>query len=86
MPQGMPLVLNLDNDSYCEIVYGEREPEKIAERFSRLDPKRVAKLMKTWQGEKISARLTGKLERLASLPRQVARFLSVAVGKLQAET
>ena len=86
MPPAMPLILNLDNDSYCEIVYGGREPEKIAERFSRVDPKRVAELMKTWQEEKLSTRLSGKLEGLASLPRQVARFLSVAVGKLQTET
>jgi len=82
MPPSMPLILNLNNASYCETVYGGREPQKIAERFSRVDPKRVADLMKTWKGERISSRLSWKLEGLASLPRQVARFLSVAVSIL----
>lgn len=82
MPPTTPLVLNLNNASYCQTVYGGREPEKIAERFSKVDPAKVAKLMKKWRQEKISVRLPRKLEGFANLPRRLARFLSVAAKEL----
>jgi hypothetical protein len=83
MPVSMPLILNLNNTSYCETVYGGRESEKITKRFSKVDPKLATNLMKTWRADTISSKLSGKLEQLESLPRQVARFLSVAANKLE---
>jgi len=82
MSPAVPLILNLNNPEYCQTVYGGREPEKIAERFSLVDPQAPARLLKVWKEERISRRLPRKLERLKSLPRQVARFLSVAVREL----
>jgi hypothetical protein len=84
MPPATPLVLNLNNEIYCQAVYGGREPEKIAQRFSKVDPSKVASLMKRWREENISVRLSRKLEGLASLPRRVARFLALAVKELAA--
>ncbi len=83
MPASTPLILNLNNTSYCETVYGGKSPEKIAERFSKVDPKHVTNLMKTWQGDTLSSKLPRKLEQLKSLPRQVSRFLSVAAQTLR---
>lgn len=82
MPPGTPLVLNLNNAGYCDTVYGGKEHAKIAERFSRVDPKKVARLMRKWREEKISVRLPRKLEGLATLPTRLARFLSVAAKEL----
>jgi hypothetical protein len=83
MPASTPLILNLNNPSYCETVYAGKSPEKIAKRFSKVDPKHVTNLMKTWQGDTLSSKLPRKLEQLKSLPRQVARFLSVAAHTLK---
>ena len=83
MPASMPLILNLNNTSYCQTVYGGKELEKITKRFSKVDPKLATNLTKTWRGDTLSSKLSRKLERLESLPRQVARFLSVAVHTLK---
>ncbi len=83
MPASTPLILNLNNTSYCKTVYRGNEPEKIAERFSKVDTKRVATLIKTWQGDSLSSKLPRKLEQLKSLPKQVTRFLLVAVHTLK---
>jgi len=83
MPASTPLILNLNNTRYCETVYGGKEPEQIAERFSKVDPKRVTNLMKNWRTNTFSSKLPRKLEQLKSLPRQVARFLSVAAQTLR---
>ena len=83
MPASMPLLLNLNNTSYCQTVYGGKELEKITKRFSKVDPKLATNLTKTWRGDTLSSKLSRKLERLESLPRQVARFLSVAVHTLK---
>jgi hypothetical protein len=82
MPASTPLILNLNNTSYCETVYGGNSPEQIAERFSKVDPQQITKLMKTWQTNILSSKLPRKLEQLKSLPRQVSRFLSVAAKTL----
>ena len=84
MPPTTPLVLNLKNKEYCQTVYGGKELEKIARRFRKVDPKKVANLMKRWREENISVRLPRKLERLTSLPGRVARFLALAVKELAA--
>jgi hypothetical protein len=84
MPPPTPLIIiNLGNASYCETVYGGSTPDKIAARFSSVDPKRARKLMKTWRADQISTRLPRKLEVLNILPTQLARFLSVAVRQLK---
>ncbi len=83
MPPATPLIiLNLCNANYCETVYGGRTPGKIAERFSNVDPKLPNQLLKTWSEQKASTRLPRKLEKLKTLPKQIARFLSVATRQL----
>lgn len=82
MPASTPLILNLNNTSYCETVYGGNSPEQIAERYSKVDPNRVTNLMTTWRTNTLSSKLPRKLEKLKSLPRQVSRFLSVAAKTL----
>ena len=84
MPPATPLIiLNLANANYCETVYGGRTPDKIAERFSNVDPNLPNQLLKTWHEEKVSTRLPRKLEKLRTLPKQIARFLSVASRQLK---
>jgi len=83
MSPATPLVLNLTNFTYCETVYGGREPEKIALRFSAVDPKTPVQLLKTWRYEKASLKMPRRLASLRSLPSQLARFLSVAIQELQ---
>jgi hypothetical protein len=83
MPAAAALIQNLNNRSYCETVYGGSDPDKIAKRFSYVDPKAVARLMRTWREDRISTRLPRKLRRLSDLPVKVARFLSVAVRELE---
>jgi len=83
MPEAAPLVLNLNNASYCKTVYGGAAPEKIAERFSIVDPQLPARLLKDWHQAKLFVRLPRKFERRSRLPRQLARFLQTAYKKLQ---
>ncbi len=85
MPASMPLILNLNNSSYCETVYGGREPEMIAKRFSQVNPKLATNLMKTWRGDNVTLKLSGKIEKLENLPEQVVSFLSVASKKMNLE-
>lgn len=82
MSPAAPLVMNLRNTSYCDTVFGGRESVKIAQRFSSVDPKAPAELLKTWRQEKVSTQLPRKLVRSKSLPIKVARFLAVAVNEL----
>lgn len=83
MLEAAPLVLNLRNASYCEIVYGGTNFQSIAERFSAVDPNAPTQLLKNWRQDKISVRLPRKFERLTSLPQRLARFIGVAFKKLQ---
>lgn len=83
MFEATPLVLNLRNVSYCQAVYGGGEPQKIAERFSVVDPRVPAQLLKTWRREKLLVRLPRKFESLRDLPQQLARFIGVAYTELQ---
>ena len=78
----VPLLRNLSNRHYCETVYGGNEPENIVARFSRVDPKDPAKLLKSWRQETIQHRIPRKLERLTNLPERLARFISLAVKQL----
>jgi hypothetical protein len=83
MLEAAPLVLNLRNASYCEIVYGGTNFQSIAERFSAVDPNAPTQLLKNWRQDKISVRLPRKFERLTSLPQQLGRFIGVAFKELQ---
>ena len=83
MLEATPLVLNLRNASYCETVYGGTEPQRIADRFSAVDPRLPGQLLKSWRQEKLSVRLPRKFESLKGLPQQLARFIDVALKELQ---
>ena len=83
MLEATPLVLNLKNASYCETVYGGAEPQKLAERFSLVDSRVPAQLLKSWRREKLLVRLPRKYESLKDLPQQLARFIDVAYMELQ---
>jgi hypothetical protein len=85
MLEAAPLVLNLRNTSYCEVVYGGADTQSIAERFSAVDPKLPAQLLKSWRREKLSVRLPRKFERLKNLPQLLARFINVAFNVFQQE-
>ncbi len=78
-----PLILNLRSNEYCETVYGGKEPERIAERFSAVDPAVPAQFMETWRREKLFTRIPRKLETQANLPQKLARFLAVAIRELR---
>ncbi len=78
-----PLVLNLRNASYCETVYGGAEPQTLAERFSLVDSRVPAQLLKSWCREKLLVRLPRKYESLKDLPHKLVRFIDVAYTKLQ---
>jgi hypothetical protein len=82
MLEAAPLVLNLRNASYCETVYGGTDFQKIADRFSAVDPRVPAQLLKGWRQEKLSVRLPRKFEREKSLPKRLARFIGVAFKEL----
>jgi hypothetical protein len=83
MFEAAPLVLNLKNADYCETVYGGADVESIARRFSHVDPDLPVELLKTWRREKSMIRLPRKLEKSKDLPKQLARFIQVAVDELQ---
>ena len=82
MPPSMPLVQNLHNVSYCNVVYGGREMKDIAERFSQVDFKAVNQLMDSWRTEQVTTRLPRQLEGMSDFPDKIARFLSVAIMEL----
>ena len=83
MLEAAPLVLNLRNTGYCEIVYGSVDVQRIADRFSQIDPGIPAQLLKKWRRDKLLVRLPRKLERLTRLPQRLARFIGVAFKELQ---
>lgn len=86
MLEATPLVLNLRNASYCEVVYGAADPQSIAERFSTVDPNLPAQLLKSWRREKLSVRLPRKFESLNDLPRRLARFINVVFSVFHQKT
>jgi hypothetical protein len=79
MLPAVPLVLNLNNRSYCETVYGGQEPAKIAARFSAVSSDLPAQLITTWKREKLSMKIPRKLEGLQNLPQELAKFIAVAL-------
>jgi hypothetical protein len=83
MLEAAPLVLNLRNASYCEIVYGSNDVQRIAERFSKIDPSIPTQSLKKWRQDKRLTRLPRKLERLKSLPKRLAQFIGVAFNEFQ---
>lgn len=82
MSPATPLLINLKNPGYCQTVYGGQEPDKIAARFSAVDPKKPAQLLKEWREDRAATKMPGKLAGLKTLPKQVARFLLVAAKAL----
>jgi len=78
-----PLVLNLRNAGYCQVVYGGAEPEKIAEVFSSVAPKAATELLESWRQEKLSTSLPDKLGADRNLPRRVKPFMSMLVRELR---
>jgi hypothetical protein len=86
MLEATPLVLNLRNANYSEVVYGAADPHSIAERFSAVDPSLPAQLLKSWRREKLSVRLPRKFESLNNLPRRLARFINVVFNVFQQKT
>jgi len=83
MLEAAPLVLNLRHATYCQTVYGGAEPQRIAERFSAVDPRVPLQLLKSWRREKLLVKLPRKFESLKDLPQQLAQFIDVAFRKLQ---
>jgi len=83
MSPAVPLLRNLANQSYCQTVYGGNAPEQIADRFSCLNPKEPAKLLKSWRHETIVKRIPRKFEKLANFPQRLASFISTAISKLR---
>ena len=78
MAAGTALILNLTNSSYCQTVFGGRDPASIAERFSAVDPEDPAKLINGWKRERLFSRIPRKLEALVDLPQRLASFIAVA--------
>ena len=83
MLEATPLLLNLRNTSYCETVYGGPGPQRIAERFSVVDPDVPCQLLKRWRRDKLSVRLPRKFESLDNLPQRLTRFIHVAFKTLK---
>jgi len=79
MSPAVPLLRNLSNRNYCETVYGGSELEHIAARFSRVDPEGAATLLTSWRQETILHRIPRKLEKLTNFPKQLTRFISIAI-------
>ncbi len=79
-----PLILNLRNVSYCQLVYGRAETANIAEVFSTVDPNAATELLRSWHQEKLSTALPDKLGADTNLPRRVKRFVSMVVRELRA--
>jgi hypothetical protein len=69
---------DLRNAGYCETVYGGNDCQRIADRFSEVDPSVPSQLLKNWRQDKLSVRLPRKFERHESLPQRLARFIGVA--------
>ena len=83
MLEAMPLVFNLRNPSYCEVVYGAADAQSIAERFSAVDPSLTAQLLKSWRQEKLLVRLPRKFENLKHLPHWLDRFIKLVFKVFQ---
>lgn len=83
MPEGTTLVQNLKNAEYCKTVYGGSDPESIATRFSKVDPRIPADLQRGWKRERRATRLPRKLEALQDLPERLGPFLAVAARELE---
>ena len=81
--EATPLVLNLRNANYCQVVYGAAEPQSIAQRFSAVDSRLPTQLLKSWRREKLWGRLPRRFESLKNLPQRLARFINIAFNVLQ---
>ena len=86
MLEATPLVLNLGNASYCEVVYGGADPQRIAERFSAVDPRLPAQLLKRWRREKLLVRLPHKFQSLKNIPQRLASFINVVFNAFRQKT
>jgi len=86
MLEATPLVLNLTNAGYCEIVYGAASTQSIAERFSAVDASLPVQLLRNWRRERLSVRLPRKFESLKNLPQRLARFIHLVFKVFQKNT
>ena len=77
-----PLVLNLRNAPYCKTVYGGTDAEEMATAFSKVDPGVPARLLETWQQQKLSTAIPAQFERLKDLPTRVSGFTSALFKNL----
>jgi len=78
-----PLVLNLRLGDYCQTVYGGVDVDKLAARFSVVDPAAPTELMETWRREKFAVGIPRRLEAQRDLPQKLARFIAVAARELR---
>lgn len=83
MPPATPLVLNLQNASYCKTVYGGTDPERIAEVFSSVTPEAAMDLLGSWRREKLTTSLPDKLGADKHLPRRVKSFTRLLLAELR---
>ncbi len=83
MAAGTALVLNIRNAGYCQTVYGGTDPKSIAERFSKVNPKIPANLMKSWRRERHSTRIPRRFEGMKNLPQRLALFIFAAFEMLR---
>lgn len=86
MLEATPLVLNLGNTAYCEVVYGGAGPQRIAERFSAVDPRLPARLLKRWRRERLLVRLPRKFQSLRNIPQRLASFINVVFNAFRQKT
>ncbi len=78
MPAGAMLLQNLEKSEYCKTVYGGSGEEKLAARFSTVDPTLPARVMSSWKRDRSTTRLPRKLERMKDLPSRLAEVVRAA--------
>ena len=85
MPASSVLLENLKNREYCQTVYGGMGAEKIAARFSTVDPKAPSLQMEGWEMDRRTSRLPRKLERMQDLPSRLAQIIRAVCRHPHAE-
>ncbi len=78
MPAGTILLENLKDPEYCQTVYGGMGEERMAARFSTVDPRAPKLVMETWKKDRRTSRLPRKLEKTKDLPSRLEPILRAA--------